>query len=339
MDRRMFNKLLPLGLILPSFTNISNPSFDSIRKSAVLKKGDSVGLITPAGPINEARLQKAINNMESLGLRVIHNATVLVKDGYLAGSDQMRLKDLHDMYKNPKVDGIWCIRGGYGTTRILDQIDFKLIKSNPKPLIGYSDITALLNTIYQKTGSPCFHGPVASSTLTDYTKAHLDPLFDNETNHKIRLSEENEIRGKEDPIYASFVINQGVAKGKLVGGNLSLLSALIGTKHCVKTKNKILFIEDVGEQPYRIDRMLSQMISAGSFNNVAGVVFGVCSGCERSNENSWTLAEVIKDRMSALDVPCMYGFSFGHIDHQCTFPIGAEAILDTTHKTITLVHD
>jgi len=325
-----------MGLLIPNFTKLS---VDMIKKSNWLKKGDTVGLITPAGPINETRLEKAIGNMESLGLSVIYNSTVLQRDGYFAGSDQSRLQDLHDMYRNPKVQGIWCIRGGYGTTRILDQIDFKLIKANPKPLIGYSDITALLNSIYQKTGSPCFHGPVASTTLTPYTKHHLAPIFNKSSNHQIPLSEENELRGKEDAIYSSSVIKEGVARGKLVGGNLSLLSAVIGTKHCVRTKNKILFIEDVGEQPYRVDRMLSQMLSAGLFKNVKGVVFGIFSGCERSNENSWTLREVILNRMAGLNIPCMYGFSFGHIDHQCTFPIGADAILDTSNKTITLIYD
>ena len=316
---------------MPDSTNKSS------SKHTPLKKGDLVGLITPAGPINEDRLKRAVDNMESLGLKVLHTQAVLQKDGYLAGKDATRLDELHDMYRNSEVNAIWCIRGGYGTTRILDQIDFKLIKANPKPLIGYSDITALLNSIHQKTSSPCYHAPVASSNMTPYTLKNLQPLFGLQNPWTISLADSNQKRGMNEEIYQFNVIHPGIVKAKIVGGNLSLINAVIGTKHCIKTKNKIVFIEDVGEQPYRVDRMLSQLILANFFKNVAGVVFGVFAGCERKNENSWTLLQVIKERMSQIQKPCVYGFSFGHIDDQCTFPIGSEAKLDTYQKTITLM--
>ena len=308
-------------------------------KNRPLKKGSKIGLITPAGIINEERIIKTKANLDELGLKYYHTENVMLKEGYMAGSDTVRLKELHEMYADKSIDGIWCIRGGYGTTRILDYIDFDLIKKNKKPLIGYSDITALLNTIHQKTGSPCFHAPVASSTMTPYTTKHLAPIFGFEDQHKIELSDANVKLAKEADVYQFKTITPGTAKGDLAGGNLSLLASLMGTKHEVKTKHKIVFIEDVGEAPYRIDRMLTQLISAGFFKKVSGIILGVFAGCHQKEEDKQSLHDVVFDRIQRLQIPAVYGFSFGHIDNQCTFPIGAKAEFDADNGMVTLLED
>jgi len=311
-----------------------------LKPKRYLQKGDTVGLIAPAGVINETRLAKAIKNIEGLGFKTYHTPRVLNQNGYLAGTDQARLFDLHQMFANPEIDGIWCIRGGYGTTRIIDEVDFGLIKKNPKPLIGYSDITTLLNSIYKRTGNLCFHGPVGVSTLTDYSIQHFAPIFGLKKEYHIEHASENMKKSKEDHLYKFYNINPGKVKGKLVGGNLTLLCSLLGTKHEVKTKNKILFIEDIGEEPYRIDRMLTQLISSGSLKKVKGIMIGICAGCERKeDDDNQTIKEVILDRIKPLGIPSAYGFSFGHIDHHFTIPIGADAEVDFEQGSVLLIRN
>jgi len=335
MKRRKFQKL-----ILKSATVSLLPipkNFPTLKKTGPLKAGDIIGLIAPAGKIDQSRIDKATSNLESLGFHVKYNKSILSKEGYLAGTDERRLNEIHAMYADPEVKGIWCVRGGYGTTRILDQLDFSLIKRNAKPLMGYSDITALTNTIYQNTGAPCFHAPVGSSNFTSYTREKLKPIFGLEMPFEIEVAEENNLEGKTKPVFKSYSLNSGTVMGKLAGGNLSLLVSLIGTKHEVETKNKIVFIEDIGEAPYRIDRMLTQLISSGFFKQAKGVILGVFAGCHRKDEDSLTLEEVIRDRITPLNIPAVYGFSFGHIDHQCTFPIGAKAKFNADRMKLTLL--
>ncbi len=337
MNRRECNTLIAKSII--GTTVVPNGIMSYKRKGKILRKGSIIGLVAPAGFVDKERLEKTIANLDHLGLKYKYSDNLLRKHGYLAGPDSMRLNELHDMYADNNIDGIWCVKGGYGTTRILDYLDFDLIRKNKKPLIGYSDITALLNTIHQKTGSPCFHGPIASSTLTDYTNHHLAPIFGLEKHHSILHSESNKAKGLSEDIYSFSTINSGKATGDLVGGNLTLLVSLLGTKHEVKTKNKLVFVEDVGEAPYRIDRMLTQLISAGFFNKVKGILFGVFVGCEQKNEQKQKLQEVIHERIKRLHVPAAYGLSFGHTDDQCTFPIGAKASFDADSGVVTLLED
>ena len=305
-------------------------------KLKVLKKGDTIRLITPSGPITKERLNKSIKVIEELGFKTTHSDAVLLQDGYLAGTDQERLADLHEAFSDKKADAIWSIRGGYGATRYLDHIDFELIKDNPKPLIGYSDVTALINTIHEHTGNPCFHGPIAGASITDFSIEGLAPLF---TDRPVTfgLSANNNEKAKEDSEYEYRVIVPGKAEGKLGGGNLSLLAALVGTKHQVKTDGKIIFIEDIGEEPYRIDRMLTQLITTGFFDNVNGVILGVFADCAKKDTFSWTLKETIDERMKAIGKPCIYGFPFGHIKDKVTFPIGVLASFDTEKAEVKLL--
>jgi len=332
MNRRTFNKLLGIGL------GTLDHSFMKplMKKKEYISKESHIGLIAPSGRLTQTKLQKAKKNLDVLGLKYTFSKYAAESDGYFAGTDAMRIHDLHAMYDNPEIDAIWCIRGGYGVTRIVDHLDYDLIGRNPKPIIGYSDITTLLAAIYQKTGNACYHGPVAASTMSEYTIDHLKPIYGLDKDMDIELSKSNIEMAKEKTVYQYRVINPGKAKGKLVGGNLSLLSAMVGTRHALQAKNKLVFLEDIGEEPYRVDRMLTQLISSGFFEGVRGVFLGVFAGCHKKDEHSKTLIEVISERIKRIEVPSAYGFSFGHIDDQCTFRFGQEAELNTEARTIRL---
>ncbi len=334
MNRRNFNKTLSTTIAFSTLDSTFMKPFK--HKKPYLTKHSHIGLTAPSGRLDPTKLEKAKANLDRLGLRYSFSKNIGAQDGYLAGADHLRIHDLHAMYANPEIDAIWCARGGYGATRIIDYLDYKLIARNPKPLIGYSDITALLTSIHQKTGSPCFHGPVAASTMSEYTIEHLKPLFGLKENFKIHLSENNLALAEEKSVYQFKEITSGKAKGALVGGNLSLLTAMVGTPHALVAKGKLVFIEDIGEEPYRIDRMLTQLISSGFFDEVKGVILGIFAGCHKKDEHSKTLIEVVSERMQRVDAPSVYGFSFGHIDDQCSFQIGQEAELDTKKRTVTL---
>ena len=306
-------------------------------KPKQLKKGQTIGLIAPGSSITEDKLNKAIETVEKLGLKPAFTKNILAKHGYLAGTDEQRLSDLHQMFSDIKIDGIWCIRGGYGCTRLLSKIDYKLIKRNPKVLIGYSDITALLQAIYKKTGLIGFHGPVAVSEPTDYTLDHFrKTLMTTDSNLVLNNSAENQTNKAIN--FQTKIINPGKAKGKLIGGNLSLISALAGTKYQLPVKNRILFLEDIGEKPYRIDRMLTQLRQSCDLNKAAAIVLGIFADCE-GGENSLSLMETIEDRLGDLKIPVIYGMSFGHIDNQMTLPVGIKAALNTENQTITLLEN
>ena len=303
---------------------------------ASLKKGDTVALIAPGSPIKPEKFQIAIANIESLGLVPKYTDTVFKKYGYLAGIDQERLDDFHQMVSDPTVKAIWCLRGGYGCTRLLHQLDFNLIKNNPKIIIGYSDITALLIAIYQKTKIVGFHGPVAiSDYFTTYSKLNIENiLFKREVDSfKIWYQPQTDPKYKDH----NFIINHGKASGRLTGGNLSLLVNLPGTEFAPRFKGKLVFIEDVGEKPYRIDRMLTYLLAATDLKDAAGIILGIFVDCESKDDDSLSLQQVLMDRLSILGVPCFYGFTFGHVRDICTFPLGIDAQMDTSDMSVTLL--
>ncbi len=349
MNRRQFNKNILIGLgssTIPFsfYHNLSNdkpiqPIFDMKKclKPKALAPGDTIGLITPSSSITEEKLEKAIANMELLGLKVKLGKHIKAINGYLAGTDEQRLEDLHNMFADDEVDGIWCIRGGYGVGRILPKINYKLIKKNPKVLIGFSDITALLLAVHQKTGLICFHGPVASSDFSDYTVKQLKGVLMNpEISYTIGHAKDSD--DSKDKAYHSKVIRAGKAKGELSGGNLTLLAAAIGTGFQPKFKNKLVFIEDIGERPYRLDRMFTQILQSTDLDKAAGIVLGVFEDCEaKEGDRSLSLMEMFEDRLGHLNLPIIYGLSFGHIKNHMTLPVGIEAELDTTKRTIRLL--
>ena len=339
MKRRVFiRNILAAGSLsaVPGLMKATPFDFRSMKKAPKcikpprLKRGDLIGLLAPASPFSDEKFQRAVQQIENIGLKVQFAPRLRKRHGYLAGTDKDRQNDLHDFFRDPKIKGLWCIRGGYGSGRLLPTLDYRLIRKNPKPLIGYSDITALLNGIYQHSGLVGFHGPVASSAINDYSTLQLRTvLMDAPPTWKIM---------PPDDAPAFDVIHSGKAEGRLMGGNLSLLSAMVGTGYLPKVKNKILFIEEVGEKPYRTDRMLTQLLQALPLHKAAAIVLGTFSGCEaREGDDSLSLSQVLKDRLGQLGIPVIYGLPFGHIDQQCTLPIGIKASIDTASGVLTLL--
>lgn len=317
--------------------NHSRPSGRKIIKPKRLAKGDTVALIAPASGIEPKGFETALQNLDDLGFKTRIGKYARARNGFLAGTDKERLEDLHQAFDDEEVRAVWCVRGGYGAARFLPDLDFKLIKKNPKIFVGYSDITALHTAIHQNTGLVTFHGPAAASTYSDYVKNHVAGVLMNPSApYKIELSPDN--AANESNLYKTEVITKGKCRGKLVGGNLSLLCALAGTRFALRnTKGKILFIEDVREQPYRIDRMLTQLLQTIDLRGLAGIALGIFDDCNPKESDSQSLTDVLKDRLGNLGIPVIYGLSFGHIRDQFTLPIGIKAELDTEKATLTFL--
>ena len=239
-----------------------------------------------------------------------------------------------DMYRDSSIKAIWCIRGGYGCTHLLPYLDYKLIAAHPKLLIGYSDVTAFHNALYSKLKLNNLHGPVGSSDFTPYTLNLVKKVIFGRSGDSIDIKtcQDNDVEFNTNgkTTFERYVITPGIAEGALIGGNLSLLSALCGTPYFKIKKDTILFIEDIEEAPYRVDRMLTQLLQTIDMDKIKGIVLGVFEGCERKPEKTdQTLKEVMTERLSRLNIPCLYGFPFGHIANQCTLPVGAHARMDT----------
>lgn len=217
-----------------------------------LKLGDTIGVVAPASPTTEEKLERVYRKLMQMGFNVVMGRSCFSKRGYLAGDDKTRAEDINKMFKNTEVDGIICLRGGYGSLRILDLLDYELIRTNPKVFVGYSDITALHIAINQISELVTFHGPMAANLIEDTCNFTLESLYNFILNEDFKPSIENLSR-------ELVAINGGIAEGQIIGGNLSLIASTIGTPYEINTKGKILFIEEIGEEPYRIDRMLTQL--------------------------------------------------------------------------------
>jgi muramoyltetrapeptide carboxypeptidase len=340
MKRKKFITSLSLAAasaFIPSEINsaVSAQQPDRIKPKK-LKAGDTIALVAPGSYISEEELQDCIENLSSLDFKTIYNNSILNRSGYFAGTDKERADELMEMFSRKDVDGIMCARGGYGCARILPLLDYDVIKNNPKVLIGYSDITALLYGIYAKTGLICFHGPVGISTFNEFSTEYLKKVLINPYDELKLLSV------PEDEESESFTIKGGIAEGELAGGNLSVIVSLIGTEYEINYENKIIFLEETSEEPYRVDRMLTQMIMSGKFDNAAGIALGLFDNCEPKKDKpsfsySFSLSEVLYDRFSALNIPVVYGLSFGHIKNKFTLPFGVIAELNADTKIITLL--
>lgn len=342
MQRRSFIKLVSTVAALTAIPKIySNVSTQYIIKSARLKPGDTLGLIAPGSYISEDELKDSKENLEKLGYKVFYDDRILSKTGYLAGTDESRAEEVNSMFADKNVQGIICARGGYGCARILPMLDYNLIKSNPKVLIGYSDVTALLNGIYVETGLVTFHGPVGISSFNDFSVTYFNEVLVHPEKDLVLISAKGEDEKDNSGIKT---IVSGKAVGELIGGNLSVLNSLIGTKYDFNGEGKIVFLEEIGEEPYRIDRMLTQLIQSGKFDKAAGIAMGVFKDCEPKEKDpsfsmSFSLMEVLFDRLSNLNIPVIYGMSFGHIKNKFTLPIGIKAELDTINQTLTLLEN
>jgi muramoyltetrapeptide carboxypeptidase len=294
-----------------------------------LKKGDTVGVVAPASPPNLKKMEQAICFLKELGLEAKLGKHVTSSYGYLAGKDEERLQDLHDMFADKEVKAIICARGGFGTARLAEQLDYELIKNNPKIFWGYSDITFLYTAIHQRTGLVTFHGPMLSSDMGrgdthERTKHSFQQLF---SARPVVYTEE---------ISPLEIINGGKAEGETAGGNLSILVSTLGTPFEVDTKGKILFIEEIGEEPYKVDRMLNQLKMAGKLADASGIVIGSFNHCEPKEQNrSLSLDEVIADYVKTASKPAMKGFKIGHCSPHITLPIGVKVTMDTQMKRLT----
>ncbi len=337
MDRRTFNRFIgwsPMALAAWRIPFAGTESAGMI-KPLRLKPGSRVGLIAPASPFPPERLAKAVRNLQDLELEVELGRNVMDEYGYLAGTDEARLDDLHEMFLRSDIDAVWCIRGGYGTSRLLPKIDYDLIRSNPKVFIGYSDITALHLALSHKAGLITFHGPVGSSTWTAYSRYYLQKqLFEG---HEMLLSAA-EVEHEIDQTVSRFTIRSGQAEGRLIGGNLTLLASLAGTEYLPSFVDKIVCIEEVGEEPYRIDRMLTQLLPATDLERAGAIVLGQFTDCEPENEErSLTMRETLELCLGDLECPISYGWNFGHIYDQFTLPIGLKARMNTEKSSIQLL--
>lgn len=338
MDRRDLLKGLAALPFLGGIANAANTTTAATKivRPKRLKAGQTVALISPSSGLTTDQINKAIDNMNSIGLKPKLGKYADRLNGFLAGTDIERVEDIHWAFTDNSIDAVWCLRGGYGLSRILPQIDFAKIKGNPKPFIGYSDITALHVAIHQRTGLVTFHGPVATSTLSDYTKDHvLKTLFNGTAPDKIPISPDN--AANTNLLYKTQVIASGTARGQLIGGNLSLLTAVAGTPYALNdVRGKILFTEDVGEKPYRIDRMFTQLKQSVDLRSCAAIALGIFSECD-APEGSPSVIDVVKDQFAGLGIPVIYGLSFGHIRDQFTLPLGVDAEMDTANATLTLL--
>jgi muramoyltetrapeptide carboxypeptidase len=299
-------------------------------KPIALKSGDAVAITSPAGAVwDDAQVETFTTILKSFGFNVIHGKTLTEKSGYFAGTDELRSNELNELFANKNVKGIFCMKGGWGCARLLDKIDYTLIEKNPKVLIGFSDITALLIAITTKTGLITFHGPVGNSGWNDFTKS----IFTNVTMVAKSYNFPENPATENTPV----IINIGKATGELVGGNLTVLSSLIGSGYLPDWKNKILFLEEVREEPYSIDRMLTQLKLSGILNSISGFVFGKCAKClAEEPQKSFTFHEVLMQHIQPLGIPAFYGAMIGHIENKLTLPIGIKASMDAEKGTISL---
>ncbi|MGA8163690.1 MAG: LD-carboxypeptidase [Waddliaceae bacterium] len=310
-----------------------------------LKKGDAIGVIAPASSpsVDLTKILRDLQPLRQKGYRIKVAPNVTHRYGYLAGGDEERAKALMDMWLDPEVKAIWCYRGGYGCTRILDRLDYEAIKKHPKVLIGMSDITALHAAIQKETGLITFLGP------------HVNDIFGE---NKSKDAEYNTLQlwkmiapvsGVKDGLCFSYpqsfpekaaALRPGKCRGRLIGGNLCLLSTLIGSKWETNTEGCILVLEDVNEEPYRVDEMLGQLKYAGLLDKPAGVILCSWTGCRpKKPDKSLTLHQVFDDYFSQAPYPVLLGFPSGHISGQTTLPLNALAELDAAKKTLTLLED
>jgi muramoyltetrapeptide carboxypeptidase len=324
----------------PALPAFAAPAQSTARpKGPRLRPGDTVGLIEPASRSDEAfDIQLVEEAVRAMGLIPKRGAHVMGQFGYLAGQDKDRAADLTAMFADNSVRAIFAVRGGWGSARLLPYVDWDVVRANPKFVLGFSDITALHMAIAAKGGAITLHGPNASSA---WGKASVDsfrqvawdaamPLYKNPVTNEDRLVQRR---------WRTQVLHGGRAQGHLLGGNLTVLTALAGTPYLPSFDGAILFLEDVDEAEYRIDRMLTQIGQAGVLSKLAGVVFGQCTSCvsPSGSTSAFTLADILQQHLGSLGVPAYQGAWFGHITDQFTLPVGARAEIDADAGTLKLL--
>lgn len=326
------------GPALSVTADYSASESEELLRPKRLERGMTVGLVTPASNAWEDEdIRFASDVVKSLGFRVKEGANLYQRTQYLAGPDAARAQDFNAMFADPEVDAVFCLRGGYGTPRILPMLDYDNIRSNPKVLLGYSDITALLNAIYRCSGVMTFHGPIAAQNYTDYTLAEYQKVLVH-GERPVPLGAPPPFESAPGRVERKNRITRfagGRARGRLIGGNLTLMASLVGTPFEPDYRDKILFLEDVGEPPYRVDRMLTQLWLAGKLQQVAGIAFGKFTEAD-TDGNTFSIEHVLRERCAGLGVPVVRGLMIGHVEDQTVVPVGAMAELDGDAGTLVL---
>jgi len=305
-----------------------------------LRAGDMVGVITPATAVADPdRLALIERTARHFGLRLKMGRSAGRRMNDYQASVNERLDDLHAMFRDREVKAVFALRGGYGSGHLLDRIDYDLIRRNPKIFLGYSDITAMHMAIHRRSRLVTFHGPMMLARFTDYTQQNFRrALFDPAPLGRLtNPPETNELR----PSYPLRAVVRGQARGRLTGGNLTLICQTLGTPYEIDTRGHILFLEDTGEEPYAIDRMLTQMRLAGKLSAAAGIIWGACQDCaprdyQPANVIPYSLGEVVNNILGRLRVPVLAGLTVGHTSDQLTLPLGVEAVLDADAGTLEI---
>ena len=312
-------------------------------KPHALQRGDTIGVVVPAGPVDRPRIDKALERLHVRGFRTKIYGDLYRASGYLSGDDATRASELIAAFEDPDTTAVWCARGGYGVVRILDHVEFEVIRRHPKVFIGFSDITALHLAIQQRAGLVTFHGPNlqdgfgAAEEMSPTTEAALWQAV---------LADEPSSRDAGQPWSPSGdqiddvkAIAPGSATGRLTGGNLSVLCGLIGTPYEIDSSGRILFLEDVDEPPYRVDRYMAQLRLAGKLDAAAGILLGsFTDDCDRANHDS-AIRDVLAEYCVNLSVPVLAGWPSGHRRENWTLPMGALMEIDTTRKQARVRED
>jgi muramoyltetrapeptide carboxypeptidase len=339
MNKRHFLK--SVGLLAGTAPFLSFASNSEVTKSTILpravKKGDTVGIISPsAATADRMEFVYAREAMEALGFKVKLGENLKNRSGHLAGSDEERAGDLNAMFADPAVKMIICLRGGSGGARILPLLDYELIKKNPKPLQGYSDITALHSAIQSQTGLITFHGPNGSGSWNSFNVKQFEKVFFGKESieFKNESSKGDNLVAKGNRIQT---LTGGKAKGKILGGNLTVLTALSGTPYYPDFQDAILFIEDTGEDPYKVDRMMSTLKLNGTLDKIIGFVFGQCTECTPGGGyGAFTVDQLMDHYILPLKIPAYTGAMIGHVSRQFIIPVGAEVELDADQGKISV---
>lgn len=336
-SRKDFLKVLGLSAFAPLFYD-SLAEFSqsqNIVKPKRLKKGDTLGIVSPAAPVyGVEKIEIMKESMGALGFKVVISDHVTDRWGYLAGEDKLRAREVNRMFRDPDIDGIICARGGWGCSRILPYLDYEMIAENPKVIIGYSDVTSLLLALHAKTGLVTFHGPVGTSEWKDFSVKYFKSiLMDGKTVEMMNPKRiVNTLTQIDDRV---TTIRKGIAEGLLIGGNLTVLTTIIGSDYLPDWDNAVLFLEDVNEGIYRVDRMLTQMKLAGILDKINGFIFGKCTECEPGGGyGSFTLDQVYEHHIKPLNIPAWSGAMIGHISEKFTVPIGIQVQIDATKGII-----
>jgi len=294
-----------------------------------INKGDKIGVIAPAFQPDQVKLDQGLQYLENMGYTAVKGKSLTAKYGYLAGDDLLRANDIHQMFSDPDIAAVICARGGWGCLRLLDKLDFNLIKNNPKALIGYSDITTLQLALWNQIKLPSLSGPMAavemSQPMDSFTQNHLwNQIYNTDHSYSLQFTA-NMIK----------IWNHGLAEGTLLGGCLSMVAHLLGTAYSPDYSGCILFLEDVGEDAYRIDRYLAQLKLSGIFNKINGIILGnFIDPVINVQQDSFTIKEVLHQYFIDVNYPVIYNFPYGHGNFKFTMPIGSTAIINTSKNKL-----